>query len=149
VSSLVRHAEEAGVDLALEPEPGMLVGTIADGLRVIGEVRSPRLGLALDVGHVRCVETMSEVDAIERSAPWLRAVHIEDIAGHEHLHRMFGEGDLVFEPILAALVRVGFRGLVSVELSRDSHRAPEVARAALEFLRTRAPRAAVDERHVT
>jgi L-ribulose-5-phosphate 3-epimerase len=139
-TDLARRAEDAGVELALEPEPGMFVERLADGIALIGEVSSARLGLALDIGHVRCVEGISEVEAIERCAPWLKAVHIEDIAGHEHVHRMFGEGDLVFEPILETLVRVRFGGLVSVELSRDSHRAPEAARAALRFLEAKTPR---------
>jgi sugar phosphate isomerase/epimerase len=136
---LARHAERGGVQLALEPEPGMLVESLASARRVLEDVASPCLGLALDVGHVRCSEAFSEVEAIERYARWVRTVHIEDIAGREHVHRMFGDGDIVFEPILEALTGVRFGGLVSVELSRDSHRAPEVAAAALNFLRRRTP----------
>jgi sugar phosphate isomerase/epimerase len=36
---------------------------------------------------------------------------------------------------VAALVEVRYAGLVGVELSRDSHRGPDVARAAIEVLR--------------
>ncbi|OGL16155.1 MAG: hypothetical protein A3F92_13950 [Candidatus Rokubacteria bacterium RIFCSPLOWO2_12_FULL_71_22] len=135
--TLAAHAGAAGVALGLEPEPGMLVDTLERAMRVREAVGSPALGLTLDVGHVRCTEAVSEAEAIERYAPWIRTVHIEDIAGREHNHLMFGEGDLAFEPILGALSRVGFAGLVSVELSRDSHRAPEVAADALAFLRAR------------
>jgi sugar phosphate isomerase/epimerase len=133
------HAAAAGVALALEPEPGMAIETLAEALALIGEAGAPTLGIALDVGHVRCSEAIGEVEAIETYRDWIRTVHIEDIAGREHRHRMFGEGDLAFEPILAALAAIGFGGLVSVELSRDSHRAPEVAAAALTFLRARTP----------
>jgi sugar phosphate isomerase/epimerase len=117
----------------------MLIGTLEEAAEVIREVSSPALGLTLDVGHVRCSEAIPEVQAIERYAPWIRAVHIEDIAGREHVHLMFGEGDMAFEPILGALDGVGYAGLISVELSRDSHRAPEAARDALAFLRARMP----------
>jgi sugar phosphate isomerase/epimerase len=41
-----------------------------------------------------------------------------------------------YPPILRALAEIGYRGLVNVELSRDSHRAPEVARAALAYLKS-------------
>lgn len=133
------HAASAGVALALEPEPGMAIETLAEAAALIGEVGTPTLGIALDVGHVRCSERISEVEAIQTYQTWIRTVHIEDIAGREHNHRMFGEGDLVFEPILAALAGIGFGGLVSVELSRDSHRAPDVAAEALKFLRARTP----------
>jgi sugar phosphate isomerase/epimerase len=40
-----------------------------------------------------------------------------------------------YGPILAALRDIEYRGLVGVELSRDSQRAPEMARAALAYLR--------------
>jgi sugar phosphate isomerase/epimerase len=53
----------------------------------------------------------------------------------EHLHLPFGEGTLDVTPVVAALRDVGYSGLVGVELSRDSHRAPEVARAAISYLR--------------
>lgn len=111
------------------------VDTLASAVDLLDEVGSSWLGLTMDIGHVRCSETCSEPEAIERHAPLLRNVHIEDIAGREHSHRMFGEGDLEFGPILAALTRVKYSGLVGVELSRDSHRAPEVAAAALAFLK--------------
>jgi sugar phosphate isomerase/epimerase len=47
---------------------------------------------------------------------------------------MFGEGELDFPPILKVLADNKYTGLVNVELSRDSHRAPEVCRRSLEFL---------------
>ena len=41
----------------------------------------------------------------------------------------------MFPPILGALERAGYRGLVGVELSRSSHMAPVAARRSLAFLR--------------
>jgi sugar phosphate isomerase/epimerase len=51
---------------------------------------------------------------------------------HEHL--MFGEGEIDFPPVLAALAEEGYAGGVHVELSRHSHMAPEAARRAFQFL---------------
>ncbi len=133
--ALCARASAAGVPLAIEPEPGMLVGTLEDGVDVIRHVGSNALGVTIDVGHVRCSENMSEMDAIKRYAPWMRAVHVEDIADRTHAHLLFGEGDINFGPILETLTQVGYTGLVSAELSRDSERAPDAARQALEFLR--------------
>jgi len=128
-------AESAGVHLAIEPEPGMLTGTLEAGVRLIEAVGSPALGMTVDIGHVRCSDPIPEAEAIATYAQWTRAVHIEDIAGRAHAHLLFGEGDIVFEPILTALVQSGYSGLVSVELSRDSERAPDAAKMSLEFLR--------------
>jgi sugar phosphate isomerase/epimerase len=48
---------------------------------------------------------------------------------------MFGEGELNFPPILRAFNEAGYRGLINVELSRDSHRAPDVARRSIQLLK--------------
>jgi sugar phosphate isomerase/epimerase len=47
---------------------------------------------------------------------------------------MFGEGEIDFPPVLAALAESGYARLVQVELSRHSHMAPQAARQAFEFL---------------
>jgi sugar phosphate isomerase/epimerase len=52
---------------------------------------------------------------------------------HEHL--MFGEGEVDFAPVIAALQEVGYAGGVHVELSRHSHEGPAAARRAYQFLR--------------
>jgi len=61
-------------------------------------------------------------------------VHAEDMRRPVHEHLAFGLGEMSYAPILAALRDIEYRGLVGVELSRDSHRAPEMARAALAYL---------------
>jgi sugar phosphate isomerase/epimerase len=61
-------------------------------------------------------------------------VHAEDMRRPVHEHLAFGLGEMSYAPILAALRDIEYSGLVGVELSRDSHRAPEMARAALAYL---------------
>jgi sugar phosphate isomerase/epimerase len=121
-----------GVPLAFEPEPGMLVDDLAGYDRLAA--RLPGLLLTLDIGHVRCTERCSIEDAIARYAPRIANVHVEDIRGRTHEHLDFGEGEIDFPPVLAALERAGYRGLVQVELSRHSHDAPAAARRAIAFL---------------
>jgi len=48
---------------------------------------------------------------------------------------MFGEGELDFLAILRGIRDNKYTGLINVELSRDSHRAPDVCRRSFEFLR--------------
>jgi sugar phosphate isomerase/epimerase len=52
---------------------------------------------------------------------------------HEHL--MFGEGEIDFPPVIAALAEIGYDGPFSVELSRHSHQGPQAAQQAYNFLR--------------
>jgi sugar phosphate isomerase/epimerase len=52
---------------------------------------------------------------------------------HEHL--MFGEGEIDFPPVLAALEKIGYKKGVYIELSRHSHAAVDAAKKSIEFLR--------------
>jgi len=62
-------------------------------------------------------------------------VHIEDMRRRVHEHLMFGEGEIDFRPVCSLnCKRSTYRGLLQVELSRQSHMAPEAARRAFEFL---------------
>ncbi len=132
---LVRLAATSGVRLGCEPEPGMLVETVDDYFELRGAVDSPTLGLTLDLGHCHLAERHPPEEVVRRVAPVLGHVHAEDMRRPVHEHLPFGEGEMRYPPILAALRGVGYRGLVTVELSRHSHRAPEAARSAIEYLR--------------
>ena len=129
------YMDGTGVDLALEPEPGMFLATptgYGELLRRLGDA-GERLGLTLDVGH--CLVTGDDVvETIHEWAPRLVNVHLDDISGGVHDHRMFGQGELDLPATLGALAEVGFGDVASVELSRDSHRGPQAAREAMGHL---------------
>lgn len=137
VGRVLDYAEQRGVRIAFEPEPGMLVEDLAGYDRLRARV-GDRLRLTLDVGHVACTETMTIPEAIRKYGDRLANVHIEDIRGREHVHLPFGEGEIDFAPALRALEEVRYGGLVQVELSRSSHDAPEQARRSIEFLKGKA-----------
>ncbi|MGH9005776.1 MAG: TIM barrel protein [Acidimicrobiia bacterium] len=135
-ATLVDEATAEGVTLGFEPEPGMLVDRIEGFERLAGALGDPpRFGLTLDVGHCRVNEDGDEAACVERAGARLVNVQIEDMRRGVHEHLPLGEGEIDFPPVLAALRRAGYRGLVSVELPRDSHRAHELVPASLRFLR--------------
>jgi sugar phosphate isomerase/epimerase len=131
---IAEHAKRRGVQLAFEPEPGMLVDDMAKFEVLKKHIGSARFGLTLDIGHVFCTETAPFRQIYGKYANMIRNIHIEDIRDRKHEHLMFGEGNLDFAAILRVLSDNKYSGLVSVELSHDSHRAPEVARRSIEFL---------------
>ncbi len=122
---------ELGLRAALEPEPGMLIETVDD----FAALDVPGLTLALDLGHLLVTEEREPPAALREFAERLGTVAIEDMRRRDHTHLPFGEGDMDIPACLDALEGVGFGGLVCVELSRDSHRAHEMAFRAREFLR--------------
>ncbi|MGP3635889.1 sugar phosphate isomerase/epimerase family protein [Streptomyces sp. 24-1644] len=133
-------ATRTGVPLAIEPEPGHLLATLADFHHLRALLGDPEpLGLTLDIGHCQCLEPASPVDCVKEAAPWLRHVQIEDMRRGVHEHLPFGDGEIDFPPVLEALAEVDYRGLTVVELPRHSHAGPELARTSIEFLRKHSP----------
>jgi sugar phosphate isomerase/epimerase len=136
-------AAGAGIPLAVEPEPGHLLATLADFhhlRRLLGDPEP--LGLTLDIGHCQCLEPLPPADCVRAAAPWLRHVQIEDMRRAVHEHLPFGDGEIDFPPVLAALSETGYRGLTVVELPRHSHAGSHQAALALPFLRRAATAAA-------
>lgn len=133
-------AEQAGITLGFEPEPGMLVETINDFERLAKALGDPAaLGITLDIGHCQCLEAQSPAECVRRVADRLVHVQIEDMRRGVHEHLMFGDGEIDFPPVLQALAEIGYDGLVAVELSRHSHTAHTAVPQAIEFLRRAVP----------
>ena len=124
-----------GLRVGLEPEPGMLVGTVAQYEALRKFTKDPQFGLAFDLGHAHCSGEGDPAELIAAHGADLLDVQVEDMRRGEHVHLAFGEGTLDLRASVAALHQVSYRGPVVVELSRDSHRAPTVAAAAITHLR--------------
>jgi L-ribulose-5-phosphate 3-epimerase len=137
---VLEHADSKSMDLAFEPEPGMLIDTVAEYDALLSRLgkRGQNLGrlrLTIDIGHLQCLRELPISSKIRDSAYRLANVHIEDMKTGIHEHLMFGEGVIDFPPVIAALAEIRYHGLLSVELSRHSHEGPSAARRAYDFLR--------------
>ncbi|MGW4817510.1 sugar phosphate isomerase/epimerase family protein [Streptomyces sp. NPDC004227] len=140
---VLETATAAGVPLAVEPEPGHLLATLADFHHLRRTLGDPEnLGLTLDIGHCQCLEPLPPAECVRAAAPWLRHVQIEDMRRGVHEHLPFGDGEIDFPPVLAALAATGYQGLTVVELPRHSHAGPHHAELSLPFLRRAATAAA-------
>ena len=135
LEEVLDHAAGQGVAVGLEPEPGMLVDSMARYEELLGRIDAENFRLTLDVGHLHCQGEVPIAEVIRRWASRLVNVHLEDMRAGVHEHLMFGAGEIEFPPVLHALAEVSYPGGVHVELSRHSHQAPQAARRAFEFLR--------------
>jgi L-ribulose-5-phosphate 3-epimerase len=138
--AVIQEAERRQMVLAFEPEPGMLIDTIDRYNELLDRLANngtdaARLGLTIDIGHLHCQGELPIAEKIRVSRDRLVNVHIEDMRSGVHEHLMFGEGEIDFPPVIAALAEIGYDGLLSVELSRHSHEGPEAARRAYNYLR--------------
>lgn len=113
---LAEHAQNVGVLLLIEPEPGLLCETTDEYLEVAERVNSPSIGLNFDVGHAFC---MSEdlPKQIAKMAKHTKHYHLEDIAATRvHHHMIPGLGAINFAEVITAIKATGYDGWLTVEL---------------------------------
>lgn len=124
--ALCEYAADCGVRIGIEYEPALLVERALEVRDLIAQVDHPALGVNLDIGHAVCIGE-DPVESIELLAGRIWNVHVEDIRGGKHHHRIPGDGDLDFGRIFRALRAVNFVGGVTVELYTCSAIADEAA----------------------
>lgn len=127
-------AQKHGIEIGFEPEPGMFIETLDQYKTLVTHFKNGPPRLTLDLGHVHCLDDGNPADRIREFSGELRNIHIEDMRRGVHEHLMFGEGEMDFLPIFAALREVNYEGGVYVELSRHGHDAVNAAKKAFDFL---------------
>jgi len=134
LSQVCEDAAGQGVVIGFEPEPGMFIDTMDRFDALLQRINHPALKLTLDVGHLHCQGETPVEEQIRHWGTQIVNVHIEDMRAGVHEHLMFGEGEMQFPPMIAALKEINYRGGVHVELSRHSHQGPAAAQQAWNFL---------------
>jgi sugar phosphate isomerase/epimerase len=134
LARLCEVAEAAGVTVAIEPEPLLVIDSSQDGLAMIEAVGSPALKINLDVGHAAITDD-DVAASIRQLGPAIAHLHLEDIAGRVHRHLPFGAGDIDFAGVRQALEDVGYSGPYVVDLFGQDMDPIQVARDALAAMR--------------
>ena len=113
----------------------MLVETLAHYHQLRDRLGDPRLWLTIDTGHLVVNERKPYHEHLLQERTLLKNVHLDDAYPGIHQHLEFGDGKLDFKAVWKTLRDIDYEGPVSIELSRHSHAAPQVAKHAIEFLR--------------
>ena len=129
---LVDVAADYGVTLAQEFEPGFVVGSTADLLRLFEEIASPHLAANLDLGHVFLCDP-DPLDAIRQIGDKIVHGHVENMAHGIHDHLLPHEGDMDLGAYIRTLTEVGFAGGLALDLYKYDYEA--IAPAAIAYLR--------------
>ena len=69
--------DDEDITLLIEPEPGMFIETLEQGLNLVDEVNSPKFKLHLDLCHNYCGES-DYIGALALAAPHARYLHVSD-----------------------------------------------------------------------
>jgi sugar phosphate isomerase/epimerase len=129
-------AQELGVMLMIEPEPGLLIQHSWECVEFLERVNHPHLKMNCDLGHFYCVNE-DPAEVLRSSAKWIAHVHLEDIKGNRvHQHHIPGTGAMDWPSIFGALGAIDYKGWVTVELYPFETTPEMAARKALEFLRS-------------
>jgi sugar phosphate isomerase/epimerase len=130
----VELAQQLGVFLLIEPEPGLLIERFDQYLELAGRIDSPWLGLNFDIGHAFCMQE-DPCEWIPRMAPHTKHYHLEDIAAdRKHRHLVPGEGVIDFAGIFREIAKSGYQGWVTVELYPYIDDPDQAGRDAKRFL---------------
>lgn len=122
------------VTLALEPEPGHFVETLAD-YREMRDHAPGLFRLTLDVGHVLATGECEPHEAMHTWRSEIVNLQLDDMRRGVHDHLAPGAGDVDWPRLATAVEELDAEVPACFELSRDSHRFHELAPQALAFWR--------------
>ena len=129
IVELLDYTDKTDLHLLIEPAhhwESTLVLTVADGLRMIREIGSERLGICLDTGHAN-VNGEDLAQAVEMLKGVPLHIHIDDNKGDSDTHAIPGEGSIAFAPFVQALQAINYQGFVSAELGFQYTLEPDAA----------------------
>jgi sugar phosphate isomerase/epimerase len=114
VEELHEQAAAAGVRLALEVIPNRL-SSVESLVRLLDELELGDGGVCLDFGHAHLMGDL--VDAIELASGHIFTAHVHDNRGRHDDHLVPFEGTIEWGPALFAMQKVGYEGLLTLELA--------------------------------
>jgi len=130
---LLDRADRLNVDLGIELEPGLFLEYVPELRQWIDDLKHPRLGANLDIGHCQVIGE-SIPDAVRELRGRIWNLHVEDIPGRKHYHMIPGEGTLDWAGLAGALHEVQYDRFATVELYTHTENPDEAAVKSFAFL---------------
>jgi len=139
LSQCLPLAQQLGVTLMVEPEPGLLIQHSWECIEFLQKINHPNLKMNCDLGHFYCVDE-DPAKVLRDCAPHIAHVHLEDIKENRvHQHHIPGTGAMDWPEIFAALKETGYtqnpNHWITVELYPYESTAEQAAKQAFEFLK--------------
>jgi sugar phosphate isomerase/epimerase len=135
LDQVLPRAEELGIQLLIEPEPGLLMERTGQIKPFVREIRSTAVGINFDIGHFFCAGE-DPAASLEELFEWVGHMHIEDIAADRwHNHLIAGQGAIDFPSVFQAMASLGYSRDISLELYPYVDRPEEAGRASLAYLK--------------
>jgi sugar phosphate isomerase/epimerase len=127
-------AARLDVRVGIECEPGLFLEYVAELNEWIDRFGSPYFGANLDIGHSQVIgEIVPDVVRALRGRIW--NMHVEDISGRKHYHKIPGEGTLNWNAFRDAVREIQYDRFLTVELYTHTQSPQAAADKSLGFLR--------------
>ncbi|NMC47664.1 MAG: L-ribulose-5-phosphate 3-epimerase [Chloroflexi bacterium] len=131
----LRHAEQAGVMLALENVDGQHINSITRAKTLVDEFNSPWFQIYPDIGNLteQGLDVNSELDI-----GWghIVAIHVKDVIKGQVRRIKFGDGMVDFVAAFQKMKSKNFGGPILVEMwNDDSPQATTIVEESLQFVR--------------
>lgn len=130
----VDYSADRGMKMAIEPEPDFLVETTDELLRIIKEINSKWFGAQYDIGH-SIAKGETPIKCVKKLGKKIFHVHIEDIKGKKHFHRIPSAGEADLKGFIQALKEIGYSGFLTVELYTYTHKAKKATQQSIKYLK--------------
>lgn len=132
---LADRCGEHDCNLAVEPQPGLVIRNTEDLVKVLHDCNHPNVGANLDIAHAAI--TADDLSwAIYQLGTKLVCVHVADVANTAHHHLVPGEGDIDFDEVHEMLDSVDYHGPIVVDIPRTDGDPGEVCRQAYAAFRS-------------
>ena len=101
IQQCLKHVEGSDVTLVIEPEPGMMIETLQDGIDVVKAISSENFKLHIDLCHAYCSDH-DYIHEIEKAASYTKYLHISDTGDGYNLKIVNHSTDLSLDLEFAA-----------------------------------------------
>lgn len=120
--------------LAVEPQPGLVVRSVEDMVKIIRICERPNLTCNVDIAHASI--TADDLSwAIFQLGERLVHIHVADVRNGTHEHLLPGQGEIDFDEVREILDSVGYDGPLVIDIPRPSGDPKDVCREALDAYR--------------
>lgn len=120
LNPIVARSEECGIQVALRPQHGAAISTVAKFERLLQWLHSDQLLLAADIGEMLRGHELPLADRLARHLDTLACVYLCDRkTGHPH-DVPLGQGDVAHDRILRGLTKQQFSGPVIARVEGHS-----------------------------
>jgi len=135
LARVAKVAEDEGVKILLEPEPGLLIENSHQFRHIMQKIDSDFVRLNFDIGHFYCVRE-DPAKLVHELSDYIEHFHLADIAETRvHNHLIPGQGSIDLLSVFRSMDEIGYKGFVTVELYPYQDNPTLAAKRAYRYLK--------------